>query len=503
MSSRLTIDIARYIAIERGGQCLSTEYINGTEPMLWMCAKGHQWKACLSKVKNRKQWCGVCVGNKKFTIELAKQIAIERGGQCLSTEYVNCNTKLLWQCAELHVWEARLSDIKNKGTWCGVCAGKKKFTIEVPKQIAIERGGQCLSTEYVNCYGKLLWQCAELHIWEACLHDVKNGGTWCPTCAKRPPLTIQDAYNAAAEKGGYCLSTSYINISDYLMWRCANGHVWEATLNKVRNADTWCAACAGVKKFDLDFARAVAVERGGQCLSTEYINCETNMLWQCAEMHTWYATLTNIKNNNSWCPSCSINSKWTIQELDEIAIKNGGRCLSTIYVNYKTHLKWMCEKEHIWEATPHSVTQGSWCPRCNISRGERSIERWLTDHNIVFVPQFSFPGSRYSYDFYIPSTGWIIEFDGIQHFIHNDMFHKKYSLEHRQNIDKEKIVQSYTNGLSMLRIHYKDFDIIGDLLQIILNKSYPHIRCSRTEDYDFLGLNYNITPKHLTLNIVK
>jgi len=55
-----------------------------------------------------------------------QEIAIARGGYCLSTEYINNKTKLSWECNEGHTWMARPSDVKNNGTWCAVCAHRNR-----------------------------------------------------------------------------------------------------------------------------------------------------------------------------------------------------------------------------------------------------------------------------------------------------------------------------------------------------------------------------------------
>src|SRR5438876_825201 len=43
----------------------------------------------------------------------------------------------------------------------------------------------------------------------------------------------------------------------------------------------------------------------GECLSTEYKNCYTKLLWSCTKNHKWYATFKNINKRNTWCPYCS------------------------------------------------------------------------------------------------------------------------------------------------------------------------------------------------------
>src|SRR5947209_2633676 len=90
------------VAMERGGMCLSKEYINRETLMRWGCAKGHEWQARFSSIKSGKNWCPYCAGNAPYTIKKAKQIAYSRNGQCLSKKYVNINSPLLWRCIEGH-----------------------------------------------------------------------------------------------------------------------------------------------------------------------------------------------------------------------------------------------------------------------------------------------------------------------------------------------------------------------------------------------------------------
>ena len=51
-----------------------------------------------------------------------------------------------------------------------------------------------------------------------------------------------------------------------------------------------------MKRLTLDNAFAIAKERGGTCVSTEYINASTPMQWKCANSHEWTATLNNIRD---------------------------------------------------------------------------------------------------------------------------------------------------------------------------------------------------------------
>ena len=54
----------------------------------------------------------------------------------------------------------------------------------------------------------------------------------------------------------------------------------------------------------------------------------------------------------------------TIRDMQELASSRGGQCLSTEYVDTKTKLKWKCAFGHEWEATPRLLKAGHWCPEC-------------------------------------------------------------------------------------------------------------------------------------------
>jgi hypothetical protein len=111
-----------------------------------------------------------------------QKLAESRGGKCISEAYVSLKTKLTWQCAKGHTWEAVSYQVR-RGTWCPVCNREKRMpTIEEMHLIAESRDGICLSDEYVNSYTNLKWQCANGHIWESTPSRIIHDGAWCKKC---------------------------------------------------------------------------------------------------------------------------------------------------------------------------------------------------------------------------------------------------------------------------------------------------------------------------------
>ena len=67
-------------------------------------------------------------------------------------------------------------------------------------------------------------------------------------------------------------------------------------------------------------------------------------------------------------------SRKTINDMHELAKSKKGKCLSKIYLNAHSKLKWQCEFGHVWETVPNGIIYGNhWCPACaNIRLGKRS-----------------------------------------------------------------------------------------------------------------------------------
>jgi len=300
MTNKLSLNDAIKIAESREGKCLSKEYINGETPMLWECNKNHRWTAQFRSIKNRHSWCPHCA-NKKLSIAVAKELAHAKNGKCISENYINNNLPLLWECENGHQFRTSLAHVKNEGTWCREC---KKLGLEFAQNLAHRKGGVCLSNSYCNKRSQLSWSCSEGHSWLAKIGDIKRG-TWCPHCRRESErLGIECAKELARSKNGECLSITYINTKTHLLWKCNKNHTWYSTFASIKYSNSWCPYCSSTK-LGISEAKAIAYSRGGDCLTDSYVNCNGQLLWQCSKNHQWYARLSYVKNNNTWCPYCS------------------------------------------------------------------------------------------------------------------------------------------------------------------------------------------------------
>ena len=116
----------------------------------------------------------------KKTLQDCHDLAAAKGGKCLSVEYTNARTKYTWQCSEGHLWEANYDNIL-QDHWCPECGGTKPKTLQDCYYLSELNNGKCLSLEYKNAHTKLLWECHLGHKWDAIYSDIQQG-CWCPEC---------------------------------------------------------------------------------------------------------------------------------------------------------------------------------------------------------------------------------------------------------------------------------------------------------------------------------
>jgi hypothetical protein len=371
------IEEMRRRAAERGGKCLSTVYVNTVTKLEWQCSEGHIWQTKPNTALCR--WCPICSHRRKLELAEIRRIARSKGGSLLSKDYRNNQTPLWWRCKEGHIWSAPAAQVKDgetrRGTWCAECYWLSKrgrtadpVTIEDLKEIARQRGGECLSEIYVSSLTKLKWRCAQGHEWMTTPAGVKQGH-WCPHCRR---LRFEHAQEAADRHGGRVLSPApeSVTAKSVLLWECAQGHQWNDTLARVREG-RWCPypECRYNRPFTLEDMQARARERGGQCLSSEYVNVHSPLRWMCSNGHVWENTPHRMRKGRhgrgTWCPVCAKAPKYGLEDMQKVARSRGGECLAKKTGNVDLSLPWRCAEGHVWKTAFSNILRGSWCRKCS------------------------------------------------------------------------------------------------------------------------------------------
>lgn len=424
------------LAQKQGGHCLSQVYVNNRTKLRWSCIQNHVWEAVPSSVL-KGHWCPRCASRtvadkKKIGIQKIQGYAEKKGGKVLSEEYVDQYTKIKIQCSEGHIWWPLPTNLL-RGHWCPKCSGVEKLSITFFQNLAIEKGGGCLSEHYQNNMTKLKFECKKLHQWDARPADIKRG-KWCPFCVGRGK-TIDEMHAYAKSKKGKCLSEVFRGVDNKLLWRCEEAHIWEATPYHTINRGQWCPICAsglGERICRAIFERLLNEKfpkvrpdwllnaRGGRMELDGYskklsiaFEYQGQQHYQSSHFFHRNGSIEQRKEDdqqkrdlckkhrilligisytieyekmgdfiaeellkNSIVPPVS-PSTISIQELDvfsphplrkmqEVAMAKGGQCLSEKYIDRKYRLKFKCKRSHVWSTTPSSISMGTWCPICAI-----------------------------------------------------------------------------------------------------------------------------------------
>ena len=125
----------------------------------------------------------------------------------------------------------------------------------------------------------------------------------------------------------------------------------------------------------------------------------------------------------------------------------------------------------MWSVKLYNVSLNkTWCPKCNESKGEKRIRKWLKDRNIFYETQKTYNdlvginNGLLSYDFYLPNYNLLIEYQGQFHDGNNGC-QKDKDLKRQQEHDRRKRQYAKDNNIKLLEIWYHDFNNIEEILE--------------------------------------
>lgn len=400
----------------------------------------------------------------------------------------------------------------------GNLARGKAYSLNDMKLLAIEKNGECISSEYKNINTKLLWICEKKHEWEATPKSLLQG-SWCRKCSTGSrKLTIQEMKLLALEKGGECLSEVYTDFHSNLVWKCGCGFVWETPPSYIKNSNAWCPKCASVKRNEklciyqqkrtmehankfVEFIEA----KGGRILS-EYSGTNIKIKIECENGHVWEARPSNLKKRvASWCPTCyklnqgNLNRIYSINDAREYAESRGGYCRSKEYKNDTESLIWECNFGHVWNAPFTRVKRGSWCPQCNIFVGEEKVryifqalfkERFIKTRQVLGE-------SKLELDGFNEDLGIAFEHQGEQHYKFIEFYHRTES-GFKKQLKKDEIKKQIAmeKGITLIEIPYyisnqENEELINFIIKELNSKGIQALY--EVKDVDFSSI-YTLSP---------
>lgn len=127
-----------------------------------------------------------------------------------------------------------------------------------------------------------------------------------------------------------------------------------------------------------------------------------------------------------------------------------------------------------WNTNATNFIQGkSHCPKCQESKGERTVAEILDRYHVKYIQQYVFNDCKYKrvlpFDFYLPDYNLCIEYDGKQHYVKNEFFNDHDPFDERQIKDHIKNEYCKQHHINMLRIPYNHTKPLETIISKRLN----------------------------------
>jgi len=375
-----TLAMMQDFASTRGGQCLSAKYTNSKTHLCWKCVDGHEWTAKPDHIL-AGHWCPICAAGisericramlermtgTRFTkarpswlrSKYGKRMELDGYAASLGLAFEYHGEQHYRFNPFFHENQEKFEERQKYDRW--------------KRRLCLRRGITLLEIPY-----NLPRQRLQSYLFD--LLDLNGFGVFCD----KRPIDIadlkfgkrhicDDLRALALSRGGSLHSDFYLDANTKLSWRCRFGHEWRATPASVRRG-SWCCICgdkqaARKRAHTIEKMKALAMNKGGVCLSDSYSNVKSRLRWRCAENHEW-ETQASVILGGHWFPKCQklrLGETFALNlgDIQRTAAARGGVCLSSYYANSHQKLSWQCSRGHIWNANANSIRRGSWCPIC-------------------------------------------------------------------------------------------------------------------------------------------
>lgn len=355
-------------------------------------------------------------GKKKTHEEYVVELAINNPDIEVIEQYIDANTPIMHHCKKHDVyWKAKPSNVR-RGRGCKECK-KEKYRNSVAKshEEYVRQVGEVnpdieVLEQYVDGHTPILHHCKKHYIkWMAIPGNILRGGG-CLNCGKE----------------------------------------------KIGN---------GLRKTHEQYVNELAKINPNIEVIGLYTGSMIKTLHRCKiDGFEWYAIPNSIIQGNG-CPECKRReqskrrTKTHSQYVQEVAEINPNIEVIGEYIGDGVPILHRCKIDgHEWMARPGNILQGQGCPKCNMSKGEKTIANWLNKNNISYEQQKTFDGCRNKlplpFDFYLTDYNIAIEYNGKQHYEPVDYFGGEEAF--KNVVLRDKIKENYCseNNIHLIKIAY-------------------------------------------------
>jgi very-short-patch-repair endonuclease len=264
-----------------------------------------------------------------------------------------------------------------------------------------------------------------------------------------------------------------------------HGSFWQTPHNHTYGLGQGCAKCGRLRATskpqmgsNLDFIHRAEEVHGKKYdySKVEYFSRKIAILIGCLD-HGFFQQSPASHLQGSGCPECSklkmAKGAASVRRTSETFIAKAQKVhgdrydySNTNYVQVHTKVWISCREHGPFQRTPSDHVRGSGCPKCIGSSGELHIIDLLTKLGIKFETQKTFEGCvsatsgrPLKFDFYLPESNLLLEYDGEQHFRpaawqkNQDPDEQLAGIQARDEIKNQFCLE---RGRRLVRISYKD-----------------------------------------------
>jgi len=510
MSRKLTYEEVKESVESLGYELISSIYIDSKKLIVIKDKDGFYYEVTYSGFKNKKNPLKFHKSNpytiKNIQLWLKLNLPFL---ELISKEYINTNKdKLIFKNEMGYHYTSTLQNLLSGRTLSEFHELNPFRSDNIHLCLQLNFPDLQLISNFNNLKEKLVFKDREGYYYFTILHNLIYNNCSPSKFHKSNPYTIQNIklWCILNNKPFKLLDNQiFIGADKKLKWKCLKnncGETFKLSWNSVSQGHN-CGYCSGMQvglsnclaTKNPELAKEWHPTKNGD-LTPYDVTCGSGkkVWWQCKDdkKHEWRIDVSNRNNLNSGCPYCS--GLYSSEDYNLLVInpelceewnysKNWGKP-EEYCPNSNKDVWWICmECGNEWKSSisNRSKINGTGCPECNESKGEKRITKWLHCNSVYYIPQKMFYGligvgnGLLSYDFYIPRYNFLIEYQGEFHEKQQKHVNKK-KFEAQKEHDKRKKEYAINNGYNLLEIWYWDFENIETILEKHLLKFKEEVK---------------------------
>ena len=280
---------------------------------------------------------------------------------------------------------------------------------------------------------------------------------------------INESKNVHGDKYDYS-KVEYTGANNKVCIICPeHGEFWQKPISHIRG--NGCPICNPKKKVsEEDIIKRFITIHGDKYdySKVEYKNISNKVCIICPEHgEFWQDPHNHLKG--SGCPICGkikqdkkkniLQNEW-IKRANEVH-NNKYDYSKLVYTGCYNKVCIICPKHGEFWQVANSHLRGSGCPKCKTSFLEKTVIKFLANHNIDYIhqyyPKFLNDGKGHqSLDFYLPEYNVAIECQGVQHYKPVKVFGGEEQLKKQIELDNKKKKLCKENGVKLLYYSTKE-----------------------------------------------